>query len=169
MNQLINEFDTTNSSYIESAIDRYSSRLEKISTGDVVASDEYQMLKKYIKMIKFKKNNKTWAETKIEEFQTDHYSTISSWQRNNSIVYHTGLAVLSGEDDYSVNIMIEDYNGESRLVHFDYEFNSSSEEWNKGLRKLYEELENGGYCVIAVACAEAFDSDRGFLYNYVTE
>ena len=166
LSELYDEFNASTDSELMDHIAAYRTKLDRIKSADVAATDEYKKVQTYIELAEARNKNKTWGENKIREFQSEHSDTISSWSRNHYITYYYGSAIMEEDNDYDFVLGVVDNDGTTHHAQFEYKFDGGS--WDDGIKELYDYVASHDYCVIAVAATDDYGSyyDHVFIYNY---
>lgn len=166
LGKMYNDISTLGDKALMDNAASYRTKLNQISSDEVKATVEYNMVKTTIETVETQVRNKTWGENTINDFKTNCVDTISSWSRRYNVVYYYGSAMLEETNDYDFVLGIVDNDGVKHRVKFEYKFDNDS--WDEGLNELYDYLKANPTCVMAVGAASGYYGyyDRGFIYNY---
>lgn len=141
-------------------------KLSSINESDIKHSERYALVKKSIETESFKCKNKTWADNALTDMKNNS-ETINSWGRNYQIKYYTGSPSFVEGNDECVNILLEDYNGDLHDLYMYYNYNESNT-WDSSIGKLRKVIEAETPCVMVVAVAQDYYSERIISFNYIT-
>lgn len=141
-------------------------KLRDINESDIKRSERYASVKKSIETESFKYKNKTWADNTLNDMKNGS-ETINSWGGNYQIKYYAGSPSFVEGDEECVNILLEDYNGDLHDLYMYYNYNESNT-WDSSISKLRKVIEAEIPCVMAVAVAQDYYSERIISFNYIT-
>lgn len=151
----------------EDGITELESKFGNIKTNEVMRSERYSNVKPYIKSIVFKYKNKSWADNALKEIKNKYADNIASWSRNNRVIYYTGSVYLSNQYGDNVEVILEDFNGDTHTLELVYNYGNDS--WNDYLLEIVNILKNNQSCVMAVAAAEGYGIDQVFACSYTAQ